>query len=183
MSTISGNGYSELLEPIRTRENRYPFTDSWILTQTIARKRDKNREALRMRLHYLRCFGRAGENGAKFHTFCGEEKPENFFYEFLKAFKFAATLAHPSPSMKVRIVPPVSSSTDLRWWIAGRKKSCRIKSFKNPSVNDPKFNKNAKFHAFFKVLNTNSYDVRAPIFGYLHRNITFTFLTRLAGFA
>lgn len=64
-----------------------------------------------------------------------------------------------------------------------KKKSCMIKSFKNPSVHDPKFKKNAKFHALFKVLNTNSYGARAPIFGYLYRDITFTFLTRLAGFA
>lgn len=37
-----------------------------------------------------------------------------FFHEFLKAFKFVATLAHPLPSMKIRIVPPVSFSTELR---------------------------------------------------------------------
>ena len=55
------------------------------------------------------------------HVLWRRTEPEIFFYEFLKAFKFAATLALPSPSMKIRIVPPVSFSTELRWWIAGRK--------------------------------------------------------------
>ena len=100
-----------------------------------------------------------------FTRFVEKKNQKFFFYEFLKAFKFAATLAHPSPSMKIRIVPPVSFSTELRWWTAGRKKSCRIKSFKNPLVHDLKFKKNAKFHALFKLLNTNSYGVRALIFG------------------
>lgn len=50
----------------------------------------------------------------KISHFLWRKKPENFFYEFLKAFKFAATLAHPSPSMKIQIVPPVSFNTELR---------------------------------------------------------------------
>ena len=31
---------------------------------------DGNREALGTRVHWLSCFGRAGENDGKFHTFC-----------------------------------------------------------------------------------------------------------------
>jgi len=40
------------------------------MVQAIARKRDGNREALGTRLRQLSCFGRAEENGEKFHMFC-----------------------------------------------------------------------------------------------------------------
>ena len=39
--------------------------------QAIARKSYDNQEALGKRICYLSCVVRAGENGEKFHLFCG----------------------------------------------------------------------------------------------------------------
>ena len=148
-------GYSELREPIRTRENRLS-TDFVNTNKDYRQKKQQKPRSPGDQVASAPFFWQSWRKWRKISHFLWK-----FFLRIFESVQICRHFGTPFAEHE----DSNCSSGVFQYWSSlmncRKEKILQDKIFENPLVHDPKFKKNAKFHALFKVLNTNSLGVRA----------------------